>query len=169
MRQLFYTMFISNNHPSFHLWWKENLVKHRKVSKYYETDCRAFFIICHISPTKLNVILTNKYLPVIQLKNLSPNLTAQWTTTLFKPQCKLIAMKLTFFSSTPQQLGKECNLNIKNLPETFPIISTPIQISTPRTPTTTLDIITVKSKPLAVKRKEITPILLISLLNYLVR
>ena len=77
--------------------------------------------------------------------------------------------EIDFFSSTPQQLGKECNLNIKNLPETFPIISTPIQISTPRTPTTTLDIITVKSKPLAVKRKEITPILLISLLNYLVR
>ena len=33
------TMCISNNRPSFHLWWKENLVKHRKVSKYYETDC----------------------------------------------------------------------------------------------------------------------------------
>ena len=33
-------MFKSNNGPSFHFWWKENLVKHRKVSKYYETDCR---------------------------------------------------------------------------------------------------------------------------------
>ena len=32
-------MFLSNNGPSFHLWWKENLVKHREVSKYYETDC----------------------------------------------------------------------------------------------------------------------------------
>ena len=40
VRQLVYTMFISNNRPSFHLWWKENLVKHQKVSKYYETDCR---------------------------------------------------------------------------------------------------------------------------------
>ena len=27
-------MFISNNRPWFHLWWKENLVKYRKVSKY---------------------------------------------------------------------------------------------------------------------------------------
>ena len=27
MRQLVYTMFISNNRASFHLWWKENLVK----------------------------------------------------------------------------------------------------------------------------------------------
>ena len=33
-------MFLSNNGPSFHLWGKENLVKHREVSKYYETDCR---------------------------------------------------------------------------------------------------------------------------------
>ena len=39
MRQLVHTMFLSNNGPSFHLWWKENLVKHREVSKYYETDC----------------------------------------------------------------------------------------------------------------------------------
>ena len=30
---------ISNNRPSFHMWGKENLVKDRKVSKYYETDC----------------------------------------------------------------------------------------------------------------------------------
>ena len=41
VRQLVYPMFISNNRTSFHLWWKENLVKHRKVSKYYETDCRS--------------------------------------------------------------------------------------------------------------------------------
>ena len=40
VRQLVYTMFIGNNRTSFHLWRKENVVKHRKVSKYYETDCR---------------------------------------------------------------------------------------------------------------------------------
>ena len=40
VRQLVYTMFISNNRTSFHLWWKENLVKHGKVSKNYETDWR---------------------------------------------------------------------------------------------------------------------------------
>ena len=62
-------------------------------------------------------------------------------------------MKLTFFS-TPQQLGEEYNLNIKNPAETFPITSTPIQIRTPRTPTTTPDIKTLKSKPAAVKRKK---------------
>ena len=30
-----YTMFITNNHDSFHLWQKKNLVKHHEVSKYY--------------------------------------------------------------------------------------------------------------------------------------
>ena len=39
MRQLVYTMFISHNRASFHLWWKENLLKHQKVSKYYESGC----------------------------------------------------------------------------------------------------------------------------------
>ena len=42
LRQLVYTMFIGNDHPSFHFWWIENLVKHWKVSKYYETDCRLW-------------------------------------------------------------------------------------------------------------------------------
>ena len=39
MRQLVYAMFIRDNCASFHLWWKENLVKHQKVSKYSENDC----------------------------------------------------------------------------------------------------------------------------------
>ena len=36
---LVYTMFITNNCASFHLWCKENLVKHQKVWKYYENNC----------------------------------------------------------------------------------------------------------------------------------
>ena len=32
--------FLSNNHASFHLWWKDILVKHQNVSEYYENDCR---------------------------------------------------------------------------------------------------------------------------------
>ena len=34
-------MFKSDNCKLFHLLWKENLVKHQKVSKYYENDCRT--------------------------------------------------------------------------------------------------------------------------------
>ena len=39
MRQLVYAMYISNNQASLHFWSKENLIKHQKVSKYYENDC----------------------------------------------------------------------------------------------------------------------------------
>ena len=41
-------MFITNNHASFHLWWKENLVKHQKVSKYCDHDCGC---VCVKRPT----------------------------------------------------------------------------------------------------------------------
>ena len=30
---------ITNNHASFHLWWKGNLLNHQKVPEYYELDC----------------------------------------------------------------------------------------------------------------------------------
>ena len=43
VRQLVYTvctrMLISNNHRSFYSWWKKNLVKHQKVSRYCGNDC----------------------------------------------------------------------------------------------------------------------------------
>ena len=39
MRQLIYTMFITNNRDSFHFWWHENFVKHQNVSKCYDQDC----------------------------------------------------------------------------------------------------------------------------------
>ena len=39
MREILYTMFISNKRASSQLWWKENLVKHERVSKYDENDC----------------------------------------------------------------------------------------------------------------------------------
>ena len=38
MRQLVYTTFITNNHASFLLWFKGNLVKYQTVSKYYVHD-----------------------------------------------------------------------------------------------------------------------------------
>ena len=43
LRQLLYTMFISNNRASFHLWWRGNWVKHHKVSKYYESNYRILW------------------------------------------------------------------------------------------------------------------------------
>ena len=40
VRYLLHTMFITKNHALIHLWWKENLATHQKVSKSYSHDCR---------------------------------------------------------------------------------------------------------------------------------
>ena len=54
MRQLVYTILISNNCSSLHLWWTENLVKLQQVSKYDEKDCLQIFLLLFMSllPTK---------------------------------------------------------------------------------------------------------------------
>ena len=49
VRQLVYTMFISNFRASFHLWWKENLLKHQRFSKYYKNDCLQNFLLHYMS------------------------------------------------------------------------------------------------------------------------
>ena len=46
MRLLVYTIF---NRISFHLRWKESLVKHRRVSKCYETDCSFKYLQIKLS------------------------------------------------------------------------------------------------------------------------
>ena len=56
MRQLVYSMFITNNHDSFHLWSKENLVKHQDVSKYYDQGC-SMLIFCSSKWTKKTHLL----------------------------------------------------------------------------------------------------------------
>ena len=48
-------MFVSNNRPSIHLLVKGNLVKHQKVSKYYEIDCLQNFILFFM------LLLTTKF------------------------------------------------------------------------------------------------------------
>ena len=53
-------MFISSNRASFHLWWKENLVKHQKVSKYIKNGCRdgSFYPISSKRFDHLETLLT---------------------------------------------------------------------------------------------------------------
>ena len=41
-------MFITNNHASFQLWWKENLLIYQNVSKYYEHGCLQNFLLLFI-------------------------------------------------------------------------------------------------------------------------
>ena len=63
-----YTIFITNNHNSFHLWWKKNLVKNQKISKYYGQDCT---ITSH--PKNL---IDNIFCNIISHEIISGNITA---------------------------------------------------------------------------------------------
>ena len=38
-------MFFTNNYALFHLWLKESLVKHQRVSKYYDYDFLHNFVV----------------------------------------------------------------------------------------------------------------------------
>ena len=68
MRQLVYTIFTSNNRASFHLWWNENLLKHQRVSKYYENNCNSTQF-SPSPPSSIQLILTS-----IQLHSPLPSL-----------------------------------------------------------------------------------------------
>ena len=52
VRKLVNTIFISNNDASFHLRLKENLVKHQKVSKYYENG--KMIVVSRVRKSSVN-------------------------------------------------------------------------------------------------------------------
>ena len=62
MRQLVYTTFITNNHDSFQLWRRENLVKHQKVSKHYDQDCSDEYFQIHLK-REPDACSINNYFP----------------------------------------------------------------------------------------------------------
>ena len=45
---------ITNNHASFHFWWKENLINHQDVSKYHEQDCLQHFYLLFVFINSFN-------------------------------------------------------------------------------------------------------------------
>ena len=49
-------MSVSNNRKSFHLWEKESLVKHQKVSKCYAIDCLQNFFLLFMSVLTVNLL-----------------------------------------------------------------------------------------------------------------
>ena len=63
MRQLIIIMFITNSRASFNLWWKENLVKHQKVSKYCDHDCLQIFLFLFMSLLEA-VVVKNSHILV---------------------------------------------------------------------------------------------------------
>ena len=44
VKQHVYTMFITDNHVLFYLWWEENLLNYQKDSKFYDHDYLQNFL-----------------------------------------------------------------------------------------------------------------------------
>ena len=59
VRQIVYTIVRSNSRPTFYLWWKENLVKQRKVSRYFEHDWMENFLLSFMFLFTTNLVKSN--------------------------------------------------------------------------------------------------------------
>ena len=83
-------MFITNNHASFHLWWKENLLNHQKVSKYYEHGCLQNLLSLFMSLLTALVVQNSHILAEIYFIFLKDVLNQTWKafSTKFGPQWK---------------------------------------------------------------------------------
>ena len=67
VRQLVYTVFISNNHPLFHLWCRKNLVKYQKLPKYYDLHFPQNFLFLLIFLTTSSNVKSSHILAKKQL------------------------------------------------------------------------------------------------------
>ena len=72
--QLVYTIFIGNNHTLFRVWRKENLVKHLKVSKYYDPDFLSYFTAVSLNTVNTESLNTTEIFAELQKQNLGLNL-----------------------------------------------------------------------------------------------
>ena len=115
MRQLVYTILISNNRASFHLWWKKNLGKLQQVSKYYEKDCLQIFFLLLMSLLKIKIVKNIYILSKIYLiflknvlkqtrKSFNSKFQTQWKACSSSYQLKQILA--VFFELIPLILGQ---------------------------------------------------------------
>ena len=115
VRQLVYTILISNNRPSFHLWWKKNLGKLQQVSKYYEKDCLQIFLLLLMSLLKIKIVKNIHILSKIYFiflknvlkqtrKSFNTKFQTQWKACSSSYQLKQILA--VFFELIPLILGQ---------------------------------------------------------------
>ena len=88
MRQLVHTMFIANDHNSFHLWWQENFVKHQKVLKYYDQDCLKNFLLLFMSLLSASIVKNSHFCDwtLLNLSKKRRRPTFKGLNTKFGPQ-----------------------------------------------------------------------------------
>ena len=48
--------FITNNHASFHFWWKKNLVSNQKLPKHYDHGCLQSFLLLFLSSLTVSIV-----------------------------------------------------------------------------------------------------------------
>ena len=109
-------MFITNNYASFHLWWKESLVKHQNVSKYYEQYCLKNFILLFMSLLTAWIVKNSDifagiyfiFLKINHRSNLKDFRYPIWTSVT-RLEKKLWSKKiLVFFANYYSLLGQNC-------------------------------------------------------------
>ena len=89
-------MFISNNRPSFQLWWKENLVKLQQVSKYYENDCLQKFLLLFMSLLQIKFVKNCHLLTKIYFILLKIVLKQTWSSFNIKFDAQWKAWKTSY-------------------------------------------------------------------------
>ena len=111
MRQLVYTMFVSNSRASFHLWCKENLLKHQKVPKYYESNCSkeewiGKYLQSFLSSTRVKLVFWTSFKLFSRIVCLSVCLLCIHYVTLFPYICFLRKTMICFeILQRPLQCG----------------------------------------------------------------
>ena len=83
-------MFISNNRPSLPFWWKESLIKHQEVSKYYENDSLKNFLLVFMSLIRTKFVRNSHIWAKIYFIFLENVLKQTWNSfnTKFEDQWK---------------------------------------------------------------------------------
>lgn len=96
-------MFTNNNHASFHMRWKENLLIYQEVSKYYGYGCSVFKVAIK-SEKKLIEIFSNDH---IYNKNL---------LIIINPVALIITLKLkntTFYNNNSLKSAENDKIVLK--------------------------------------------------------
>ena len=124
MRQLVYTVFTANNHASFHLSQKKNLVKYQEILKYYDHHRNTVYAFLHCFTEDrqdgifLSILNMKKHLsPQPFCKSLNrishhPNSTVNkiWIFKISKMQI----FKSNFSHDFPLERTRETILSVKN-------------------------------------------------------
>ena len=112
VRQLAYTMFISNNLTWFDLLWKENLIKHQKSQIIIKMILCKIFLFFYISINSSNC-KKQSYLNLLLLSLWKTALKQTWKSFNSKFSAKLLEKQFSSKASSRNFLEPNCS-NLKS-------------------------------------------------------